>query len=397
MRRALLLALLAGGCVDNIGATLKVQVADGIADRVDLGKDATNLSVEPGGEGHELERTFAFPAGVDALGFDLLLLGGGNVTTGHGRALALAPPTDAAADYAGLDVTILLAPDDAPALLQELPPDLGDGTCVSADEAGRVFVVGGLLNQQSGYATNDKYEVIGLNDINALNGEAVGACSAIAGAVAVGGCGDSVNNIVDLRIDDVALVSVGVDVCGLAVAKSKEDYWVVSTNSVRLFAAGGGLIDEAAGLVLPAVNAIEADGDGSAYAHVVDNTVLLITRDRLVPEVIRNVDCIGRRFDDVVGLSQTQLFVGPDFGVARNDFDLGGVPRGVTVLSDETIVALVGDDLVFVDGDNNVTKVALPTTRLHVSAIPGDTLLLAGGAAGVDTYALPPPHALKLP
>ncbi len=394
---AALLAVIAGlaapGCKNEIEVTIGVQVADGINDVVDVEQDLKNLSVN--GVGKDFDETVPFPGDVDALPLELLFLGGGSVVTGHGRTIVTPPPAsldDYATDF---KATMVIGSDDAVTELQSLPPNLGAGSCAASDEGGHIFVVGGVDASQSGYGVDDDYFVRGLDDLNALKANAVG-CSALGGRVVAGACDG--NAIVDLGVGDTVRVDVDVSTCGLFAAKSKNDYLLMSQTSATLFSSSGDALDSSATGFDDVIASVEALGSGNAMVRLVNSKIFLVTREPVGVSQVGQGTALGRRFGDVVAINGDQLLFGEDLGVANGAIGLGGTATAVTVLSDDTVVAIVDGDLIAIGpdagGDLATTRVALTRNRARLAALPGDTILLAGDE-GVDVVVLAS-HAPKL-
>lgn len=376
------------GCKSEIEVTLDVQIADGIADVVDLDNDLKNLTVN--GVGRDFAQTVPFP-GDGPLGLELLLLGGGNVVTGHGRVVVDEPPA-ALADYAGFRTTMILGKDDAAVELESLPPNLGAGSCATSDEAGRVFVVGGADAGQSGYGLDDDFRVRGLDDVDALRDSAVG-CSARGGRVVAGACnGDAV---VDLGFGDTVRVDLPLgrfSTCGAFAATSGDDYFLVSEAEIVLVDSAGvdrGSIDVTG--FNAAIASVEPVANGNLLVRLVNNEIHRVVREPLAVSQVGVGTALGRRFDEVVAVDGERLLVGEELQVANGDLGLDGVATAVTVLSNDTVAAVVDGDLVVVgndaDGAPQTTRVALRRNRARLAALPGDTILLLGDE-GVDVVVL---------
>lgn len=382
-----LLSLAAGtGCKNEVEVTIDLQVADGIADVVDIDNDLKNLTVN--GVGKDFDETVPFPGDVDRLPLELLFLGGGSVVTGHGRTIVDGPPGDVESYGTDFKATMVIGRDDDVTELQALPPNLGVNSCATSDEGGRIFVVGGSASSQSGYGVDDDYFVRGLDDVDALKGNAVG-CSARGGRVVAGACdGDA---IVDLGLGDTVRVDVGVPTCGLFAAASDEDYWLISRDTAVLFSARGTQLDTSATGFDDDIDSVEALASGNAMVRLVNSKVFLVKRDPAQVTQVGQASALGRRFDDVVAIDGDRLLRGEQLDVANGAIGLPGTARAVTVLSDDTVAAIVDGDLVVIGkdaaGDTKTTTVPLSRNRARLAALPGDTILLAGDE-GVDVVVL---------
>ncbi len=282
-------------------------------------------------------------------------------------------------------------------LVETLPPALGTGACASADEAGRVFLVGGSASGQTGYVFGDTFKIDGLSDGDAFDGVTDPGCSAFAGSVVVvGGCAGIIpaDTLIDTDGTDTVevRVPVGFEPCGARAVKSLDDYWVIASDGLYLMDANGSILGSSPSVGV-AVDA-EANADGNAVVLVGTQALLLRRDDRGSPATsLGNADRIGRRFNDVAVLrgSSLLLLAGEQLVELRNDVDVGAGVDAVsfTVLSDDTVVATTGAALrISRRGVATVTR-SVPLPRSHVSALPGDTVILTGGdTAGVDAIAL---------
>jgi len=379
------------GCEENLkflDVNLDVRVAEGLdreLEEVDLNITyVTDTGVTNGGADGD---NVAFPKNASSAVFSLLALEEGSLV-GRGATASIDLPIVDDGEVGSVDASLLLA-DLVPGLVASLPPDLGDGSCVASDEAGRVFVVGGAAANQTGYVFGDDFGVDGIVG-SFSNVEGLG-CSASGGAVVfAGGCaGGPVEGIVEIIAGRESTVTIDPPaVCGTFAAKSKQNYWSIGPDGIRLYSRGGTLIDSAV-RVLDVV-AVESAVDGSVLVRERNSTGLLFTPGNLENPVISDgVLAIGRRLDDVMMLTNDGRLLQQQtegFGQTRADVDVGAA-SAFTVLADDTVVAIVGNTLVVsVPGAANRT-LALPRPRTHVSALPGDTVILSGGA-GVDGVSL---------
>ena len=399
-------ALVTLGCVEEqqlFDIELQVRQADGVDAAVILENtpaadgDALGLSFnyvddlgnDNGGDPRDGKR-LPFDAAATSASFSLLAFLDA-VPTARGATAFL--PLPSAGDV--FAVPMLLATVDVGAL-DSLPPAIGADACYSADEQGRLFVVGGSTGNQSGYVLNERFVVAGL-DGDSFRAVANPGCVAGGGSVVAVG-GDGAGGVATIRqIDadaDVVLIPVlpAAELAGAFAAKAGEDHWLFARNRVDLLDSAGAPKGSTAGID---VDDLESLTGGDALVLTVAGDLLLFEQSKLgIPTNLGPADAIGRRFADVVALrgSELLLIAGPNPEVLRSDVDVdvGASVVSFTVLSDDSVAALVGDRLIVdrIEGAS-VTKV-LPRPRTHVSAIPGDTLVLAGGDGdGLDAISLP--------
>lgn len=309
------------------------------------------------------------------------------------QALALGRTGSLAVPATGtLRVPVLLAPIERVGALSDLPPSLGLDTCVASDDAGRIFFVGGSASAQSGYVV-DGFKVAGLSADGAFVGTGGVGCAAFGGRVAaVGGCSGDVDARVVVStgatFDVIAPDVQGLDpatLCGARAVPVDGGVWLALAT--QLFFVPDG--DAAPTVTVDvAARALEAGTDGRAVFVDADGGVGVVDRAGEV-RAVRPAGRLGRRLADVLVLDGAEL-VGLDGVVVRDDISFGEVVGAFTVLSDDTVVALssTGGRLLVRDpGGTRVLIVDPPRTL--VAALPGDTLVLAGGPApGVSVVAL---------
>lgn len=346
----------------------------------------TDTGVDNGAEPGEV----AFPADAEAATFTVLALGDG--VTGQGRSAEL----DVPGDNGTLEVPLFVAARDDVAAANVLPPDVGAGSCVASDEAGRVFVVGGDASGQSGYVFDtDAFDVIGLADLDSATGVSGVGCSANAGFVVfAGGCaGGVIDHLVETAAKGVNSVELNPPaVCGSFAARANNDgYWIAGPGGVQFYSASGTLRNSRE--VAVDVLDVEVTADGDLVVLTAISDVLLFKQGSLNnPVTLGAARALGRRFDDVA------LLNGSSVRVVKRDGTLQGLGADVdadvtafTVLSNDTVVGVDGTTLRVSRDDGSTQTFTMATARTHVSAIVGDTLLLVGGGAGVDAITLSEP------
>lgn len=276
-----------------------------------------------------------------------------------------------------VSVDVLVGKPDTVVELDASPPRLA-GACVAADAAGRVFVVGGTDSgggaSQGVYEFGDGFELeIRNGGDRAVDGDGLGCSAANDNVVFVGGrCGGAgLVDIVDVGADRVIDVPGGVD-CGSFVAPVGDEYLYIASSRVISVNANGEQTAEREGLV--DVKAVAVDVDDGVLAHV--GTTLV--RVSLSNEPVANIDTMGRKFGSVLALSGRTL-LRADGSTLRSDVTLGGVATAFTVLSDDTVVAIVGDTLEVSAPGASTETFAMNAPHTGLAAIDGDTVVLAGG------------------
>jgi hypothetical protein len=285
---------------------------------------------------------------------------------------------------------------------------------VVGDEAGRLFVVGGSAGDERGGFVVDDFGVVALDGAGRFAGAPISGCGASGGAVAaVADCGRAgavvvvvvaagVDGVVARTVSLAALASAGAPVsCGARVAPVDGGVWVADGAALSFVADDGVVVSTtssqpgplatagfAALSTTPAGDAVVVAGPG------VDGVWRVVTRAggvRVVRAGLGPGARLVRRAADVVLLDGAQL-VGPDGDVVRGDVadDVsGGDVVGVVALSDDTVVALAERELRVSRSGVAVVRLSLAAARAGLAALPGDTVVLAGGdAAGVDVVAL---------
>jgi hypothetical protein len=392
-----------GGCNETINL-LDVAVQVRLAAGHDVEHDEVNLNItyvtDTGDtNGVDAGAAVKFPEDAGAMTLTVRALRDDGALIGLGRTGAISLPALSASDPGrAVAADVLVASVDAVDVLDPLPPAVGDNACVTADEAGRVFLVGGAVSSQSGYLLGDGFAVDDLDDVDSFAGVSSPGCSARGGSVVVvGGCplgSDPPPELYDIDGDGTRAVSLGAidpELCQAFAASSGDDYWVVAPDVVALIDGDGAVIGRNDGAALDDVVDVEATADGDVVVLERDTRVTLLRRDDVTrPVTLTSAQLLGRRFDDVVALDGPRLSLLKDgaLGVIRSDVDVGAGVVAFTVLSDDTVVAIVGDELQVSRPGAERETFSLPTRRLHVSALAGDTVVLAGGGDGVDAIVL---------
>jgi hypothetical protein len=401
--------LLLGSCVEEqilFNVALQVRVAQGLdplivltnnkADETDPLGMAFNWVPDfgpPDGGDPRGDVTFKFDAAATSASFELIAFLDGKLAA-RGTTPVLALPTEPGAD---LPVPLLLAPVGRVDALDALPPDIGADACFAADQLGRVFVVGGSDSNQTGYVLGADFAVVTLSGVAFARTAAPGCVAADGHVVAVGGTGGIISQLHELDAGSDVVVDIaipGAEAAGAFGAKSLDDYWLFASNRVELLRANGVSFGFAGG-----VNVVDVEvlPDGNALVLTEANTMFLYDRDDLdSPVNLGQAKAIGRRFDDVMAISDDDalLLIDGTAAVVLRGAVGTGVVTAFTVLSDDSVVAIEGDELkVYGDGDTVDFSTSLPRARTHISAIPGDTVILAGGdGTGLDAFALRPPE-----
>ena len=391
-----------GGCVEEVrlfDVELRVRIADGVDPAVNVaaaGLDNERLGLSfnyfpdvglaNGGDARSL-KGLPFDADASSARFELLAFIDA-VNVGRGSSPVLALPERGAV----LTVPILLANVDVVGALNALPPLPGTGACFSADEQGRVFVVGGASSTDSGSIFNESFVVVPL--FGQQFARIASGCVAFDNSVvAVSGCVDDTDaSIHDINADAdvVVAASAAAEPCGAFAAKSRNEYWLFSTNSTELIDTSGAILTATAG-----VNVIDVEVLVGGDVLVLTNThdLFLYRRsDAGRPVALGEALAIGRRFDDVVALTAANdllLIEAASPVTLRSGIGATGEVTSLTVLSNDTVVAIEGANLVVYRVDEPARVIPLPRARTQVSAIPGNTLILAGGSSpGLDAISL---------
>lgn len=405
-------AALLGACVEEqilFDVDLQVRAAVGLDPLVVLNNgepddnDPLGLSFNwvpdvgaPNGGDPRGDEDLLFDARARSASFELIAFVDGALA-----ARGTTPPVDLPNEAGALlEVPMLLAPGGFVGALDALPPAIGDDACFSADQEGRVFVVGGSGSNQSGYVLRETFDVVGLQGAT-LAGAVDPGCVAFDGTVVAVTGSPNITRIREIDGDSEVVVEVdvaGAEAAGAFAAKSLEDYWVFAANRVELVDKNGASIGFTAGVDVVDVEVLPA---GDAVVLTEDGALLLYERaDEGIPTTLApdgGVKAIGRRFDDVVAISAADelLLIDGIAGVLRSALGTG-VVTSFTVLSDNTVVVIEGNQLrvLAVDDDGDPLPdlvIPLLRPRTHVSAIPGDTLILAGGdGEGLDAISLKP-------
>jgi hypothetical protein len=358
---------------------------------------------------------FTLSPRADRLSFSVRLDDDGYTSLlGLGRTGFVAVRDDDGVAVSTLQRRVLVAPVDRVGLLTGEPPAPGGDGCVVGDEAGRLFVVGGSAGDERGGFVVDDFGVVALDGAGRFAGAPISGCGASGGAVAaVADCGRAgavvvvvvaagVDGVVARTVSLAALASAGAPVsCGARVAPVDGGVWVADGAALSFVADDGVVVSTtssqpgplatagfAALSTTPAGDAVVVDGPG------VDGVWRVVTRAggvRVVRAGLGPGARLVRRAADVVLLDGAQL-VGPDGDVVRGDVadDVsGGDVVGVVALSDDTVVALAERELRVSRSGVAVVRLSLAAARAGLAALPGDTVVLAGGdAAGVDVVAL---------
>ena len=401
---AALVAGLSLGCVEELrlfDVELQVRVADGVDDDVFLTNGAPDVDDDLGlsfnyfpdvgdenGGDPRVGEGLPFDPAATTSRFELLAFLDG-VPAARGATGVLPLPKDPGAI---LPVPLLLATVDVVGALDPLPPAIGADACVSADQQGRVFVAGGNASNQTGYVLDDSFAVSPLSGVAFAQAQRPGCVGFDGAVVVVGGCeAGALAEVHEISADEdrVRLSGLPAEPCGAFAANSLQDYWVFATNRVDLLDSNGGSLGSTGGVNVVDVEAIVG---GDALVLTDDDTLFLYRRSNVAAPVnLGSAQAIGRRFDDVVALSTAdELLLIKDGGAGVIRTGVGaGVVTSFTVLSDDAVVVIEGNNLVLRPAEGPTRTFPLPRARTHVSAIPGDTLILAGGAGeGLDALSL---------
>lgn len=276
-----------------------------------------------------------------------------------------------------VSIDVLVGKPDTVVELDASPPRLS-GACVTADAAGRVFVVGGTDTgdgpSQGVYEYGDGFEVVIRNGGEGAVGLAGLGCSAAGdNVVFVGGaCGGAgLVDIVDVDAGRVVDVPGGVD-CGAFAAPDGNGYLYLTSTRVVSINRNGEQIAERDGLA--DIKAVAVDVDEGVVVHAGPALV----RASISNAPVTNIDTMGRKFGTVVALSGSQLLRANGSRV-RGDVTLSGVATAFTVLNDNTVVAIVGDALEVSAPGASTETFTMNAPHTGLAAIDGDTVVLAGG------------------
>ena len=302
---------------------------------------------------------------------------------------------------------VLLAPADRVGLLVDVPVALGGDECVVGDEAGRLFVVGGSAGNQGGYVVDD-FGVRGLDDAERWTRASVVGCGASRGAVAaVVGCGRSGADVVVAGIGARAVPLAAVEAaggpvsCAARVVPVEGGVWLADGGSLSFVDDAGAVVSSTASQPGAAALAGFASlvstlaGEAAVVDGVgVGGVLRVVGRGGASREVRAGLGVaarLGRRSGDVMLLDGAVL-VGLDGGVVRDDVAAELSSDGAAsfaVLSDGTVVALAGRQVLVSASGQPTQRLSLATERYGLVALPGDTVMFGGGdAAGVDVVAL---------
>ncbi len=394
------------GCVEEVrlfDVELRVRVADGVDPAVVLENDVPDdddrlgLSFnyfpdvgDPDGGDPRSGTGLPFDPAATSARFELLAFLDG-VPQARATSAVLPLPDD---EGAVLSVPLLLSTVDVVGGLDPLPPEIGADACFSSDEQGRVFVVGGSTSNQSGYVLDDSFRVLALSELRFAGASRPGCVAAGGSVVVVGGCqAGALAEIheIDADRDRRRVLVPAAEPCGAFAAKSLKDYWLFATNRVDLLSDEGEVKGSTAGVDVVDVEVLLG---GNALVLDNKNSLFLYQRNDVeTPIRLGEVQAIGRRFDDVVALSvdnQLLLVAGVALTPLRTVSPFAVAATSITVLSDDTLVAIVDGDLVVDPVEGEVVTLPLPRPRTHVSAILGDTVILAGGE-GLDSVSVQAP------
>lgn len=375
--------LVMAGCTEEVkrfDANLIITRADAVADGVIQYSYVDNLGI---GDGSGVKQVQGLRVGIDATSIQFTVETVGAATPGLGRS-AMLPIVDGQT----LDVHVLLAPLNTIGQIQDTPKNLGGDACIAADGEGNLFMLGGSEADEAGYIYTNTLALRSFGP-GVLKGVSGLGCAAFNGAVAaVGGCNTSVD-AVQLIQGDGTLTEFQVDLqdaCGaLAAPTTDGGVWVVDgTGAVTLHDAEKNIV-------------FNADVDGEPEALEVTpsgNLVVLAggSARHVSPDGVKRLSpatALARRGNDLFILDQDEV---KRLNEAKAPESLGrGIPVGsrFTVLSDDTVVALVGTTVTVVKPDNTTSTLQAEREHTTIVTLPGDTVLLLGALAdGFDGFSL---------
>jgi hypothetical protein len=392
----------AGACTQErevFAVELAVVEADAVAGVVDEGEVRFSFVTDTGDDGGAAAlrgEGFALDPEAKTLSFEVVVEQDDELRA-LGRTGPVAVPAIAAAstNVPTLRVPVLLAPVDAPGLLIDLPPALGADVCAVADAAGRVLLVGGSTSAQSGYLVQD-FTVGGVSAAGAFVGVGGAGCGVSADAfAAVGGCtANADSRLVVARGADVTVIDIedlldptnaAGSLCGARVVPVDAGVWVGVAGSLYFIADGQDAPEQEVDVD---VDTLLADDAGAAVAVSAGGEVVVVQRSGAV-RTVRAQGRLGRRFDTLVILDGRTL-LDLEGRVLRDDVDVDGDVRSFTVLADDRVVALsAAGTALNISGADGTRTLPVSSPRTYVAALPGDTLVLVGGATdGIDVVAL---------
>jgi hypothetical protein len=393
---------------------VEAAAVQGVRERGDLRFSFVTDTGERGQADTTRAEGFALDPQARTLSFEVFVDdedGGALLALGRTGPVAVSPQDALQADRpVQIKVPVLLAPVDEAGFLITVPPAMGNDVCIATDERGRVLQAGGSTSNQGGYVVED-FSLTGISGINQFKGVTDIGCGLGAGRVAlVGGCtvvedggvdGDVPTDLVLIEgtrttvipVDDIVEDDVPVaDLCGARVVPVAAGFWVAFAGQLYFVADGQRAFTQNAPLP---VDVLLADAAGNAVvvvgadtAGVAAGAVVVVDPTGAERQVAQD-GLLGRRFDAILVLQGDRL-IDLEGEVVRDDVDLPGPVRAFTVLSDDRVVALSADGTrLFVSAPDGTTSLVVGNERTAVAALPGDTVLLAGGAVdGVDVIAL---------